>query len=325
MGYVEAAGGAQAFRVAPTSPTRRSLNYVHESVSLTMRRVFGVPVALAVLLFGAGGLASCRPADLTFSGSRALDHVAAQCEIGPRSVGSEGALRTRRYILSELAKLDWATSTQEFAFRGVSGSNVIASKGSGPLVLLGAHYDTRSKADRDLLSPTAPVPGANDGASGVAVLLELARTLDVAKARTEVRLVFFDAEDQGNLDGWPFSVGATHAAQQLDIDPLAVVVVDMIGDSDQQIFLERNSDAELMGTLWQTAAGLGYGEYFVPEYGYAIMDDHIPFRQKGWVAVDIIDFDYPFWHTTQDTLDKVSAESLERVGRVLEVWLEGGR
>lgn len=290
-----------------------------------MRRTSGAWLSMAVSFVVVGAMTSCHSAGPGFVGSRAFEHVRAQVEIGPRSVGSEGARLTREYIVKELEKVDWTTRTQDFVYRGVSGSNVVASKGSGPLIVLGAHFDTRRVADQDPVSPTEPVPGANDGASGVAVLLELARTLDVAKARAEIWLIFFDAEDQGNLDGWPFSVGASYAAEQLSVEPQAVVVVDMIGDAQQQILLERNSDAELLGELWRTASDLGYEEYFVSERGYAIMDDHIPFRQKGWVAVDIIDFDYPYWHTTQDTLDKVSAESLERVGRVLEAWLEGGR
>jgi len=268
---------------------------------------------------------SCRPATHTFSGSQALEHVRAQMEIGPRPVGSEGGRLTREYIVGVAEAAGWTATFQDFVYRGVPGTNVLASKGSGPLVIVGAHYDTRSVADRDLVSPTQPVPGANDGASGVAVLLELARVLDVEKAGSEVWLVFFDAEDQGNLNGWPFSVGASHAADQLRVEPRAVIVVDMIGDADQQILLEKNSDAQLLTELWGIAAQLGYAEHFVSQGGYAIMDDHIPFRQKGWVAVDIIDFDYPYWHTTEDTLDKVSADSLERVGRVLEVWLEGSR
>jgi Zn-dependent M28 family amino/carboxypeptidase len=167
-----------------------------------------------------------------------------------------------------------------------------------------------------------PVPGANDGASGVAVLLELARTLNVEKAAHEVWLVFFDAEDQGDINGWPFSVGAAHMAEHLSIEPEAVVVVDMIGDAEQEIFYEHYSDAQLQETLWTIAAELGYDEYFIPRHRWAIIDDHYPFRQQGLVAVDIIDFDYPYWHTTEDTPDKVSADSLQRVGRVVETWLE---
>jgi Zn-dependent M28 family amino/carboxypeptidase len=96
----------------------------------------------------------------------------------------------------------------------------------------------------------------------------------------------------------------------------------MIGDADQQLYLERNSDADLQTYLWEIAATLGYTETFIPLYRWTMLDDHLPFARRGIPAVDIIDFDYPYWHTTQDTPDKVSAESLERVGRVLEVWLE---
>jgi Zn-dependent M28 family amino/carboxypeptidase len=227
--------------------------------------------------------------------------------------------------VNQLQKAGWATETQEFTYRGISGCNVIAARGRGALIILGAHYDTRSNADRDPEDPARPVPGANDGASGVAVLLELARTLDVEKAGVEVWLAFFDAEDQGNINGWPFSVGAAYMAQHLTRQPMAVIVVDMVGDREQEIFWENNSDEHLLRTLWSVAADLGYEAYFVPQYRYGLMDDHIPFRQQGLAAVDIIDFDYPYWHTVEDTPDKVSADSLQRVGRVLETWLEERR
>ncbi|RLC98168.1 MAG: hypothetical protein DRI77_05660 [Chloroflexi bacterium] len=135
-------------------------------------------------------------------------------------------------------------------------------------------------------------------------------------------MAFFDAEDNGQLDGWDWCVGSDYMAKHLEVQPAAVVVVDMIGDADQQLYLERNSDPTLQKQLWQIAATLGYTETFISAYRWAILDDHFPFTQQGIPAVDIIDFDYPYWHTTQDTADKVSPDSLERVGRVLEVWLE---
>jgi Zn-dependent M28 family amino/carboxypeptidase len=219
-------------------------------------------------------------------------------------------------------KLGWAVETQEFAYAGVTGRNVIAARGRGPLIILGAHYDTRSVADRDPVDATRPVPGANDGASGVAVLLELARTLNMDKTEAEVWLAFFDAEDQGGINGWPFSVGASYMAQHLSAEPQAIVVVDMVGDSQQDIYWEQYSDPQLLRTLWAIAADLGYEASFVPQNGRAIMDDHVPFVQRGLIAADIIDFNYPYWHTAEDTPDKVSPESLQRVGRVLEKWLE---
>jgi len=170
-------------------------------------------------------LAACLQQRLLFDGERAYEHVLAQCELGPRPVGTDAGRKTAEYIMTKLSQLDWSVETQEFTYRGVSGRNVIGKLGKGSLVVLGAHYDTRSLADFDPVNPTLPVPGANDGASGVAVLLELARTLDVDKAGTEVWLAFFDAEDQGNIDGWPFSVGASYMAQHLTVRPQAVVVV----------------------------------------------------------------------------------------------------
>jgi glutaminyl-peptide cyclotransferase len=266
----------------------------------------------------------CTSGDKQFDGQKAYQHVLEQCAIGPRPVGSEEGRETAAYIVDVLERLAWTTETQEFIYRGVIGRNIIAARGRGPLIILGAHYDTRSVADRDPVDPTQAVPGANDGASGVAVLLELARTLAVEKTGLEIWLLFFDAEDQGGINGWPFSVGASYMAERLSVDPEAVVVVDMIGDAEQQIFWERYSDAQLMRKLWAIAADLGYQSYFIPLYGSPILDDHVPFLERGLVAVDIIDIDYPYYHTAEDTADKVSPDSLQRVGRVLEVWLEEG-
>ena len=279
-------------------------------------RIIGV-LLLIVLLPTA-----CVRSEKQFDGQKAYQHVLNQCAFGPRPVGSEESRQTGDYIISELQKLGWVTEVQEFTYQGVRVRNIIGAQGRGPLIILGAHYDTRPIADRDPVDINRPILGANDGASGVAVLLELARVLDLSKAGVQVWLAFFDAEDLGNIHGWPFSVGASYMAQHLSVRPEAVVVVDMVGDSEQEIFWERNSDEPLLRTLWAIAADLGYESYFIPQYRYAIIDDHLPFRQQGLAAVDIIDFDYPYWHTTEDTPDKVSAESLLRVGRVLETWIE---
>ncbi|MGC8786816.1 MAG: M28 family peptidase [Anaerolineae bacterium] len=267
-------------------------------------------------------LAGCGRSEVQFDGKKAYQHVLRQCAFGPRPTGSEENRQTGDYIIAELQKQGWITEVQEFIYQGIHARNIIGARGRGPLIILGAHYDTRPIADRDPVDMNQPILGANDGASGVAVLLELARTLNLNKAGVQVWLAFFDAEDRGNINGWPFSVGASYMAQNLSVRPEAVVVVDMIGDSEQEIFWERNSDEPLMRTLWAIAADLGYEAYFVPQYRYAIIDDHLPFRQQGLAAVDIIDFDYPYWHTTEDTPDKVSPESLLRVGRVLETWIE---
>jgi Zn-dependent M28 family amino/carboxypeptidase len=265
--------------------------------------------------------ASCRPQEpLAFDGEAAYEHVVAQCDLGFRPPGSEALRATGDYIIAELEEHGWAVETQEFTYRDTPVRNIVGRIGEGPVVIVGAHYDTRRSADME--DPTQPVLGANDGASGVAVLLELARTLDPGKLRNEVWLAFFDAEDNGRLNGWEWCVGSGYMAENLTVTPEAAVVVDMVGDADQNIYLEHNSDPALQTQLWDIAANLGYEGAFVAEYKYAIFDDHVPFARQGIPAVDIIDFDYEYWHTTQDTPDKVSAASLERVGRVVEMFLE---
>lgn len=274
-------------------------------------------------------LLACGPAGPAhFSGDLAYRHVQAQMSIGPRPPGSLGAQQTADYIAAQLQQAGWEVREERFNYRGVELRNVIGVRGHGPAVLLGAHYDTRLYADMDP-DPARrrdPVPGANDGASGVAVLLELARVLGREDLPLQVHLAFFDGEDQGQIDGWPWSVGATYTAESLAVEdfPRYVVIVDMVGDAEQQLYWERYSDATLKQAIWALAAELGYGEVFIPRERHALIDDHLPFKRRGIPAVDIIDFDYPYWHTVADTADKVSPQSLERVGRVLEELVRRG-
>jgi glutaminyl-peptide cyclotransferase len=298
---------------------RHASRITHHASRITHHASRITPYALLITLL----LPACTPSPpLLFDGQSAYAHVTAQCDLGFRPTGSEAGWATGDYIITGLEEQGWAVETEEFTYRDTPVRNVVGRVGEGPVIVLGAHYDTRRSADQE--DPSVPVMGANDGASGVAVLLELARTLDRDALQHQVWLAFFDAEDNGHLDGWEWCVGSSYMAANLEVTPEAVVVVDMIGDADQQIFLERNSDAALQAQLWGIAATLGYTDTFISEYRWAMYDDHVPFAQRGITAVDMIDFDYPYWHTTQDTPDKVSAESLERVGRVLEVWLEGG-
>ncbi len=259
-----------------------------------------------------------------FDGQRAMVHVTAQMQFGPRVTGTAANLAAGDYIAANLKQSGWQAEFQPFEYQGTAARNIIAraNTGRGPVIILGAHYDSRRRADRDPQHPTDPVPGANDGASGVAILLELARSLDLGKVPNEIWLAFFDAEDNGGLDGWDWIVGSTYMAQHLDVQPAAMILVDMVGDADQQIYLDGNSDAVLSAQIWAIAAKLGYGQQFVPLPRYTMEDDHIPFRNRGIPAVDIIDFDYRYWHTTADTADKVSPASLERVGRTLAAFLQ---
>jgi glutaminyl-peptide cyclotransferase len=258
----------------------------------------------------------------SFDGQRAYQYALDQCAIGPRPPGTEAGWATGDYIIDQLHELGWEVVTEEFEYKGVQLRNVIGKRGQGPVVILGAHYDTRPVADRDP-DPTnvsEPIIGGNDGASGVAVLLELADVLCQYELENEVWLAFFDGEDSGHLNGWPFCVGSAYMAEHLSVEPAWVIVLDMVGDADQQLYYEGNSDRALRERLWDIAGGLAY-ETFVPEVRYSMFDDHVPFLNEGIPAVDIIDFDYPYWHTIEDTCDKLSAESLARIGRVLEALL----
>lgn len=259
-----------------------------------------------------------------FAGDRAYQYVLKQVAFGPRVVNSPAHQECVAYIAQQLQAEGWQVEFQDFTYHDTPIRNIIAKTnvGRGPIIIIGAHYDSRLQADRDATNPTAPVPGANDGASGVAVLLELAHSLDRGRVPYEVWLAFFDAEDNGDIAGWEWLVGSTYMATHLPTKPAQMLLVDMIGDADQQIYLEGYSNPTLAAAVWAVAADLGYGAQFIPERKHTVVDDHYPFLLQQIPAIDIIDFDYPHWHTTTDTADKVSAASLERVGRTLETYLE---
>lgn len=261
---------------------------------------------------------------LQFDPQCALQHVQTQVEFGPRTPGSIAHQKTIAYIQKELGKTGWAVEIQQTELMGHPISNIIAKRGKGSeWIILGAHFDSRFFADHDenAANQNLPVPGANDGASGVAVLLELARVMPKSIDQ-EIWLVFFDAEDQGRIEGWDWILGSRAFADSLTSLPDSVVVIDMIGDSDLTIYREKSSDQTITDSIWQKAADLGYEKSFINEEKYSILDDHLPFLELGIPAIDIIDFDYPYWHTIADTVDKVSAESLSIVGNTLLSWLE---
>ncbi len=258
----------------------------------------------------------------TFNGERAFEHAAAQMEWIPRHTGTEGWRKCGDYILDQLDRQGWNAEEQPFTYRDTDCRNLIGKRGQGPLLIIGAHYDSRRYADEDPdpEKRTEPVPAANDGASGIGVLLELARVLRPETLNRTIWLVAFDAEDNGRIDGWDWIVGSRHFVSVLTERPQGMVLVDMIGDADQQLYYERNSHQGMNAGIWQVAAELGHPA-FVPTPRHSMLDDHTPFLEEGIPAVDIIDFDYPYWHTTEDTLDKISAYSLEVVGTTVQEWL----
>ena len=258
-----------------------------------------------------------------FDGARAFEDLEYQVNLGPRIPGTEGHAQIVEWLQAETSNAGWDVSVQETTALGLPIRNVIARRGEGsPWIILGAHFDTRMFADQDPdpEKRNLPVMGANDGASGVAVLTELAKVLP-ADLEKQVWLVFFDAEDNGNIPGWEWILGSSVFVQSLEVHPDQAIIVDMIGDADLNIYLEMNSDQELSNEIWEIAANLGYEENFIKQPKYRMLDDHTPFLRAGITAIDIIDFDYPYWHTVEDTVDKVSPESLDAVGDTLLAWL----
>lgn len=258
-----------------------------------------------------------------FEGERAYADVKTQVAFGPRVPGSAAHAHAVEWIKQQLESAGWSVEIQQAERMGHPVVNIRAYRGTAdPQVLLAAHYDSRIQAslDPDPAKRTQPVPGADDGASGVAVLLELARTLPEDAA--PVWLAFLDAEDNGNIPGWDWSLGAQAFVAGMKVKPRSMVLLDMVGDSDLSIPWEDNSDPVLRQSIWNTAAQLGYGDVFVQHSAGAIIDDHLEFINAGIPSVDIIDIKYRYWHTASDLPEHVSPRSLQVVGDVMLAWLE---
>ncbi len=258
-----------------------------------------------------------------FIGQRAFEDITYQVSLGPRTMGSVAHDQVVQWIVDDLRKSGWEVEVQETIISGVKTQNIIAKRGEGtPWIILGSHYDSRSTAVRDPnpANRKLPVPGADDGASSTAVLLELARILP-KQLNKQVWLVFFDNEDNGLASGSGWSIGAEYFVSQLQGKPDSVVILDMVGDKNLNIYMEGNSNRVINSEIWAVAKELGYSQ-FIPTYKNSIIDDHLPFIDAGIRAVDIIDIDYPYWHTINDTPDKLSSESLKAVGDTVLKWLE---
>lgn len=282
----------------------------------------GLLLVIVAAWYALAFLTQPEPVPVKFDGQRALADVETQIAFGPRTPGSAAHAQVVEWMRSELSAAGWDSRIQSAEMLGHPIQNVIAYRGNEPpKIIIAAHYDSRMFADHDPdpLKQLKPVPGANDGASGVAVLLELARVLP--ENTVPVWLVFFDAEDNGRIQGWDWILGSRAFVAALENRPEAVVIVDMIGDASQDIYIERNSDPALVGEIWGIAAELGYADRIIPTPRHSMLDDHTPFLEAGIPAVDMIDFDYAYWHTTDDTPEKVSAESLDAVGATLQEWV----
>jgi glutaminyl-peptide cyclotransferase len=293
------------------------------------------PRALLALALAAALAGACADR-LAVDGERALGRVRHQCDAGPRISGTPGNAAIREWIAAECARLGGRVERQAFTDttlgRPLEVTNVIARFGpaAGRRVVLCAHFDTRPWCDRDPDSTmrSRPVPGANDGGSGVAVLLEVAELMSRRAPPVGVDLVFFDAEDLGRDDApEEFSLGSKGYAERLPAQgdparPVAAFLFDMVGDRDLQVFVELTSSrraANLAALVVEAARATG-ARSFHDEVRHNLVDDHVRLLDAGLPAVDVVDFDYPAWHTHRDTPDQVSAASLAEVARVA-AWL----
>jgi len=278
----------------------------------------------------------CDKAIPQFDGQNAFGYLESQCAFGPRNPGSEGAKECLSFLETELAKYADKVVRQPFQHIDKQDrtvlhlSNIIAafSPEESQRIFLAAHWDTRPRADYDPdpANRNKPILGANDGASGVAVLLEIARVLKENPPKIGVDIILFDGEDygrEGDLD--EYFLGSRYFANNaVNYKPRFGILLDMIGDAQLSIPIEgfsREYLPHIVEKVYSTAESLGEMA-FEKRLGSYINDDHKALLEKGIPCIDLIDFAYPdeshrYWHTLEDTPDKCSPESLGSVGRVL--------
>jgi len=272
------------------------------------------------------------PIVTAFNGERAMDHVKKQIEFGPRPPDSEQLAKTRAYIANELKSSGLNVSLDEFTAKTPQGekkmANIVAEipGETKTLILITSHYDTKFFKDMNFV-------GANDPAASVGTLLEIGRVLGSKKEKPKVtyRLVFFDGEesfcegwsdcgDEKNPDntyGSRHYVSQRRARNELE-NTRAMILLDMMGFKNLELGRDTTSTRWLQNIIWQTGHELGYGQVFVDRAEGVGGDDHDPFLAAGVEAVDIIQLtSYPYWHRADDTIDKVSAQSLKIVGETI--------
>lgn len=309
-----------------------------------------LPLACSALII----LSSCSRFSgpkTAFDGQAAYAMTKTQVDFGPRVPGSPGWQKTGDWIVAQLKALGDSVTEQRFMHVTPTGDsvpmrNIIAhiNPQMTQRVLYVTHWDTRPTADNDPVigNRKLPIPGANDGAAGVAMLIQVAAALKKTPATVGVDLLFDDGEDYGSFDNVSDStwidtttnpnvlIGTTYYSRHMDLKnkPLYGVLWDMIGDKDLDIYQEGNSVAEapeVVARVWQTAKDLGYSKYFINQAGQTEIDDHWPFLARGVHVIDVIDYDYGpkdamhvdgWHHTLEDTIDKVSAQSFQVVGDV---------
>ena len=255
-----------------------------------------------------------------FSGAKAFAHAQHLVELGPRPAGSEALEKSRVYIIDQLKSVGWTTTRSEFSAPTPRGMmtfvNLVARFGNQKepaQFLLCSHYDTKT-------FDTIRFVGANDGGSSTGLLIEMARVLAMNPAlAAKVELAFFDGEEAfENFTATDGLYGSRHFAGELHESAKNFrggILFDMIGDKSLQVTLSPDSPVDLARNIFAAAEALGQRAHFT-YFGGNITDDHSPLNEIGIPVIDLIDFNFPPWHTAEDTLDKISPESLQIVGRV---------
>jgi glutaminyl-peptide cyclotransferase len=266
-----------------------------------------------------------------FDGPAAFGYIEKQIGFGPRIPGTQAHQQMATWLDSLLRRRADTLVVQSWKHVTTKGNtlplqNFIArfNPAAQKRILFLAHWDSRPRADSpQSRDSTKPVLGANDGGSGVALLLGVADVLKRAPPAVGVDLLFVDGEDYGDFTKAPADVliGSRYygAHQVAGPKPLYAVLFDLIADKDLQIYQEGNSlvgAPEVVELVWDTAKDLGYAGYFIASPRHTLIDDHLELQKAGIRAIDVVDFDYPAWHTQYDTIDKVSAASLQVVGDV---------
>lgn len=307
-------------------------------------RVYSVELTLVAALFLAigffgylgYGLVASGTGNRPFSGSSALELVQFQIEAGPRITGSETNEQIKQWLSDELRTDGWHVVIQRFTTQNQTEAvNVIARNrkeiDDKPVILLGTHFNTRNEADRDTndAKRAEPVAGANSGASGTAVLLELANRVSPTDFPFRLCFAFFDAGDNAGIDGWNGAEGSTFFVETLNEiqelescrGPAAAIIIDLVGAGPDLVF-EAGSDQDLVSSLQSAAMDAGYEDWLTTQISSLEVGDHVPFLQADIPTAYIFGDNYTHRYTSADTLDKVSAAELEKIGRTLQTWLE---
>ncbi len=299
--------------------------------------------------FGQGSAASggsLKLSDIPFNGTQAYEYLKQLCAIGPRVSGTAGMAAQQKLLIDHFKQLGATVTRQGFTARhpltgeAVPMTNLLIQwhPDRKERVLLVAHYDTRPFPDRDPHNPRGTFLGANDGASGVAILMELGKSMPQFKSHVGVDFLLVDGEELVYRDstptspGDPYCLGSEEFARQYFAEPPPFkyrwgVLLDMVGGAEMHLPQDRNSlewkdTKPLVDAIWGTAARLGVKEFIPHSSGIQITDDHVKLRNIGGIPTcDLIDMNYPQWHTQADDPAHCSALSLAKVGWVIQEWL----